>query len=67
MAPSSVFPKKGVAAVPAGFFLDLSWFAAPFPAANFAVDGWAGSESRLDVWFINYSCYRAITAKELHY
>lgn len=47
MAPSSVFPKKGVAAVPAGFFLDLSWFAAPFPAANFAVDGWAGSESRL--------------------
>lgn len=53
VAPSSALLQKRGAAVPAGFFLALSWFEAPFPPPNFAVDGWAASESML--WFINYS------------
>lgn len=47
VAPSSAFPKKGVATVPVGFFLDLSWFGASFPPASFVENEWAASESTL--------------------
>lgn len=47
VAPTSAFPKKGVATVPVGFFLDLSWFGASFPPASFAENEWAASESTL--------------------
>lgn len=38
-----------------------------FSLASFAANEWAASESALSAWFINYSSYRAITAKKLHY